>query len=116
MTTPIEHEPPAQLSAESLDQSRATVSLMEELEAVDWYSQRAEACTDPDLQAVLIHNKNEEVEHAMMLLEWLRRKSPVIDSQARKYLFSSDAIVGAQSPVGPNAGCLGIGSLKGTPT
>jgi hypothetical protein len=56
---------------------------MEELEAIDWYQQRAEACSDPELSAVLTHNKNEEVEHAMMTLEWLRRKQPVFAVSVR---------------------------------
>ena len=119
MATANEHDPLAQLSPETRDLSRATVSLMEELEAVDWYTQRAEACTDPELRAVLIHNKNEEVEHAVMLLEWLRRKSPVFDTNARKYLFTSAPIVdveNASEPAAqPTAGSLGIGSLKETP-
>ena len=71
---------------------RAIVSLMEELEAIDWYQQRADVCTDPELKAVLIHNKNEEVEHAMMGLEWIRRHSPVFDKNARTYLFTEGPI------------------------
>lgn len=114
MASPLEHEPLAQLSPETRDLSRATASLMEELEAIDWYTQRAEACTDPELRAVLVHNKDEEVEHAMMLLEWLRRNHPTFDSNARKYLFSSDAIVGAEHVAVSTPGSLGIGSLKET--
>jgi hypothetical protein len=52
---------------------RAIVSLMEELQAIDWYQQRADACADPPLKDVLLHNKNEEIEHATMLMEWIRR-------------------------------------------
>ena len=67
------HEPYESLSPRTRDLHRAIVSLVEELEAIDWYQQRAEACTDPELRAVLLHNKNEEIEHAFMNLEWLRR-------------------------------------------
>jgi len=82
------HEPRERLSAGTLDMHRAIVSLMEELEAVDWYQQRAEACSDPQLQKVLVHNKNEEIEHASMLLEWIRRRDSRFDEMLRKYLFT----------------------------
>jgi hypothetical protein len=62
------HEPVEQLSSKTRDMHRAIVSLMEELEAVDWYNQRADACADPDLKAILAHNRDEEKEHASMLL------------------------------------------------
>ena len=71
---------------------RALVSLREELEAVDWYQQRAEACSDTDLAAVLTHNKNEEIEHAMMTLEWIRRHSPVVDKNLEVYLNTTGPI------------------------
>jgi ferritin-like protein len=86
------HEPAELLSEETKNLHRAFVSLIEELEAVDWYQQRAEACSDPDLKAVLIHNKNEEIEHACMNLEWLRRRSPEIDERLRTYLFAEGPI------------------------
>jgi len=86
------HEPAELLSEETKNIHRAIVSLVEELEAVDWYQQRAEACSDPDLKAVLIHNKNEEIEHACMNLEWLRRRSPEIDERLRTYLFAEGPI------------------------
>lgn len=86
------HEPAELLSEETKNLHRAIVSLVEELEAVDWYQQRAEACSDPDLKAVLIHNKNEEIEHACMNLEWLRRRSPEIDERLRTYLFAEGPI------------------------
>src|SRR5262245_22250 len=70
------HEDPNVLSAETKDRHRAIVSIMEELEAVDWYDQRAAACSDPELAAILAHNRDEEKEHAMMTLEWLRRHDP----------------------------------------
>ena len=80
------------LSAEALNLHRAIVSLMEELEAVDWYNQRAEGCTDADLQKILEHNRDEEIEHAIMVLEWLRRNNPVFDKEMRKRLFKDDTI------------------------
>ncbi|MDZ7827619.1 MAG: ferritin [Gammaproteobacteria bacterium] len=81
------HEDRADLPEEVIDKHRAITSLMEEFEAVDWYDQRASATQDPELRAVLLHNRNEEMEHAAMVLEWLRRKYPVIDEQLRNYLF-----------------------------
>src|SRR5512139_2423551 len=86
------HEPVELLSADCKDLHRAIVSLMEELEAIDWYQQRAEACTDDELRHTLIHNKNEEVEHASMTLEWIRRRSPEFDANLRRYLFTSGPI------------------------
>jgi ferritin-like protein len=93
------HEPADLLSEETKNLHRAIVSLVEELEAVDWYQQRAEACTDPDLKAVLIHNKNEEIEHACMNLEWLRRRSPEIDERLRTYLFAEGPITEIEAKV-----------------
>jgi ferritin-like protein len=86
------HEPLELLSEQTRNVHRAIVSLMEELEAVDWYNQRAEACSDPDLAAVLRHNRDEEIEHAMMTLEWLRRNVPRFDQEARTYLFTEGPI------------------------
>ncbi|MEO6599558.1 MAG: ferritin-like domain-containing protein [Polyangiaceae bacterium] len=87
------HEPLELLSEDTKNTHRAIVSLMEELEAIDWYQQRAEACTDPELAGVLTHNKNEEVEHAMMTLEWLRRKQPVFADNIATYINSSGPIL-----------------------
>ena len=70
------HEPIDLISERTRNLHRGITSLIEELEAIDWYSQRAEACSDPDLRAVLLHNRDEEIEHAMMVLEWLRRYRP----------------------------------------
>ena len=92
MSSDTYHEPLELLSEDTKNTHRAIVSLMEELEAIDWYGQRAEACTDPELTAVLTHNKNEEVEHAMMTLEWLRRKSSVFNDNIATYLNSSGPI------------------------
>jgi ferritin-like protein len=71
---------------------RALVSLMEELEAVDWYQQRADTSGDEALKAVMLHNRNEEVEHAMMTLEWIRRRDPKFDEAARTFLFTAAPI------------------------
>jgi len=86
------HEPVEQLSAATRDMHRAIVSLMEELEAVDWYNQRADACSDPELKAILAHNRDEEKEHASMVLEWIRRRDPRFDKELRDYLFTDKKI------------------------
>jgi ferritin-like protein len=86
------HESIEDLSEETRDIHRALVSLQEELEAVDWYRQRAEACKDNELKDVLLHNMREEMEHASMLLEWLRRHSEYMDQQLKTYLFSEKSI------------------------
>ena len=82
------HEPAEALSAETRDMHRAIISLMEELEAVDWYNQRMDACKDPELRGILKHNRDEEKEHAAMVLEWIRRHDPMFDKQLRDYLFT----------------------------
>jgi ferritin-like protein len=112
------HEPLELLSEKTRNLHRAIVSLMEELEAIDWYGQRAEACPDANLKAVLVHNRDEEIEHAMMVLEWIRRHSDDFDTAMRKYLFTAQPITaiegGAVSgTAGASAATLGIGSLKG---
>lgn len=126
------HEDPNVLSDETKDMHRAIVSLMEELEAVDWYGQRAEACTDDELRAVLVHNKNEEIEHAMMNLEWIRRRSPKFAENVATYLGTQGPITAVEASTkdgggggedggakehapsgGASSGSLGIGSLKG---
>ncbi len=86
------HEPIAELSAETRDMHRAIVSLMEELEAVDWYNQRVDACQDAELKKILAHNRDEEKEHAAMVLEWIRRRDPVMDKQLRDSLFKTGEI------------------------
>src|SRR5262245_35777218 len=113
------------LSAETVDRHRAIVSIMEELEAVDWYDQRAEATSDPELRAILAHNRDEEKEHAAMTLEWLRRHDPALSEKLRTYLFTEGSIlereeaaaaaeVGADDTTGTPTGdgSLGIGSLR----
>jgi hypothetical protein len=86
------HEAAASLSKETLDMHRAIVSLIEELEAVDWYQQRADACGDRALQAILAHNRDEEKEHAAMLLEWIRRNDASFSKELKDYLFTEASI------------------------
>lgn len=120
------HESPDQLTSLTRDLHRALVSLQEELEAVDWYRQRAEAADDESLRQVLLHNMGEEIEHATMLLEWIRRNEPRFNENFRTYLFTSRPIVeiekadeeretGAPERPTPSANLTGftIGSLKG---
>jgi ferritin-like protein len=127
MSSESYHEPIELLSEDTRNLHRALVSLREELEAVDWYQQRAEACSDADLRAILTHNKNEEIEHAMMTLEWLRRHNAVIDGNLKTYLNTTGPIVGVEAAAVAGGGSapagatstdspspsLGIGSLKG---
>lgn len=88
------HESEDKLSAATQDMHRAIVSLMEELEAVDWYNQRCDACADPELRSILEHNRDEEKEHAAMLLEWIRRQDTKFSGQLKTYLFSEKPIAG----------------------
>jgi ferritin-like protein len=121
------HEAAELLSEPTKNLHRAIVSLREELEAVDWYQQRADACSDAELRAVLVHNKNEEIEHAMMTLEWLRRNDAVFAENISTYLHSSGPITEVEEKTQEGAeqgavkkakparadGSLGIGSLRG---
>lgn len=86
------HEPIDQLSAQTRDMHRAIISLMEELEAVDWYNQRIDASQDQALKEILAHNRDEEKEHAAMLIEWIRRKDPTFDKELKDYLFTDKPI------------------------
>jgi len=86
------HEPVSELSDDTRDMHRAITSLMEELEAVDSYNQRVDACKDKELAAILAHNRDEEKEHAAMLLEWIRRRDPAMDKELKDYLFSNTPI------------------------
>jgi ferritin-like protein len=114
------HENESALKPETKDRHRAIVSLMEELDAVDWYDQRVDTAGDQELRAILAHNRDEEREHAMMLLEWLRRNAPGFEEQMRTYLFSQGPITqveeaaagGAAADGGAGDGSLGIGSLR----
>lgn len=86
------HEPVSELSDETRDMHRAIISLMEELEAIDWYQQRVDACKDPELKAILAHNRDEEKEHAAMVMEWIRRHDKTLDKEMRDYLFTEKPI------------------------
>jgi ferritin-like protein len=109
------HEDAAALSAATVDRHRATASLMEELEAVDWYDQRIDATGDEELRAVLRHNRDEEKEHAAMTLEWLRRHDPELDRFLKQYLFTSEPITLREeaAPARARPTDLGIGELRG---
>jgi len=119
----------SELPADLVDRHRAIVSIMEELEAVDWYDQRAAATSDPTLAGVLAHNRDEEKEHAAMTLEWLRRRDAKLDEMLRTYLFTAGSILEVEAEAegrvddgsgggggggGAGSGSLGIGSLKVT--
>jgi ferritin-like protein len=113
------HEDAGALGPAIIDKHRAITSLMEEFEAVDWYDQRVAATADEELKAVLAHNRDEEKEHAAMVLEWLRRQDPVLDRNLRKYLFTDQpfqALIAAEKAKPPTpgapAGHLRIGSLR----
>jgi hypothetical protein len=118
------HEAEEHLTPATRDMHRAIVSLMEELEAIDWYQQRVDATGDPDLRAILGHNRDEEVEHAVMTLEWIRRHNPTFDAMLREYLFTEGSItaregagVGGKPGNGAGAGAssqrASVGSLRG---
>ncbi len=109
------HEDAVTLGGEAIDQHRAIVSIMEELEAVDWYNQRAKATVDDELRAILEHNRDEEKEHMAMVLEWLRRHDPKMDENLRKYLFNEKPpleVEEAAGEVGNGDAEDGSGSLK----
>jgi uncharacterized protein len=115
------HEDERKLTPQIIDRHRAIVSIMEELEAIDWYDQRVAAADDKELQELLAHNRDEEKEHAAMALEWLRRRDPKLDEHLRTYLFTSKPLLeieeeaegkGEGSEHADNDGCLGIGSLR----
>ena len=122
----VYHEPYADLSTEARDVHRALASFIEELEAIDWYNQRADVTQDDSLRAILLHNRDEEIEHAVMALEWLRRRIPKFDEELQTYLFTSAPITelegeekskedkGSAEPAPPavSNGSLGIGDLK----
>ena len=96
MSSDTLHVPRESLSRETLEMHYAITSLMEELEAIDWYRQRADDTKDPELKAVLLHNAREETEHAAMVLEWLRRNDATFDKELREYLFQKGSIVGRE--------------------
>ena len=86
------HEPFELLDEDTRNYHRAIKSIMEELEAVDWYNQRVATCTDAELKKLLAHNRDEEMEHACMALEWLRRNMPGWDHMLRTYLFQDESV------------------------
>jgi uncharacterized protein len=115
------HENESVLKPETIDRHRAVVSIMEELEAVDWYDQRIDAATDQELKELLAHNRDEEKEHAAMMLEWLRRHDAKLDEHLRTYLFTNKRLLQIEEEAegqggGDNSssgdGSLGIGSLR----
>jgi hypothetical protein len=85
-------EPTEELSNETRDMHRAIVSLMEELEAIDLYNQRADICMDAELKTIIEHNRDEEKEHAAMILEWIQRNDPMFSEKLKNYLFTEQAI------------------------
>ncbi len=114
------HEDPKELSSFAKDYHRMIQSTMEELEAVDWYNQRAECATDPEAKAIMEHNRDEEIEHACMGIEWLRKNSPVWNEMLREFLFKDGDVVGSEQAMTgggeegskPKSGTLNIGNNK----
>ncbi len=115
------HESLDVLKAETLDRHRAISSLMEELEAIDWYDQRVDATRDSELGAILAHNRDEEKEHAAMVLEWLRRHDTKLDEHLHNYLFIEQSVLEREHALESSAevparssddASLGIGSLR----
>jgi ferritin-like protein len=119
------HESADQLTPLTIERHRALVSLIEELEAIDWYAQRVDASTDAQLRAILEHNRDEEREHAAMTLEWLRRNDSKWDEVLRRYLFTeapiteveamAEAAAGNGAPHDRRLGDLGLGNLREEP-
>ncbi len=118
------HESEDKLRAETMDNHRALTSMQEELEAADWYDQRVDAATDQELKEILAHNRDEEKEHFVMLLEWYRRRDAKMSDELKNRLFAEGSIVaqeqagkaeggGESSAASGSSGSLGIGSLKG---
>jgi uncharacterized protein len=106
------HEPVEDLSKGTKDFSRALVSLKEEIEAIDWYQQRIDASGNEELKAILEHNRDEEIEHACMTLEWLRRNMAGWDGQLRKYIYKEGDIIKREEKQAEFESNLEIGTLK----
>jgi len=87
------HAPRERLSQQTLNLHFAIVSLMEELDAIDWYRQRADDAEDETLKELLLHNMREEMEHASMLLEWIRRHDSDFGGFLKTYLFTEGSIL-----------------------
>lgn len=94
------HEPAGELSAKTRDFSRALKTLIEEVEAVDWYQQRVDTSSNESLVKIMEHNRDEEIEHACMTLEWLRRNMPKWDEELKTYLFTEGDITGIEEKEG----------------
>jgi ferritin-like protein len=108
------HEADEALSQATKDMHRAIVSLMEELEAIDWYQQRIDAAGDGELQDILRHNRDEEKEHAAMVLEWIRRRDPAFDEVLRAFLFTERPITALEPGSPTGNGRRGGGGEGGT--
>lgn len=115
------HEPVEVLDAKTRDITRALNSLKEEVEAADWYNQRVASSSSQELKAIMAHNRDEEIEHAVMLIEWLRRNMDAWDGELKTYLFKTgliteledQAMSAEKSDASKASGAdLGIGSLK----
>ena len=104
MSSEVLHVPREKLSRKTLDLHYAITSLMEEFEAVDWYRQRADDIEDAELKAIVLHNAREELEHASMVLEWIRRQDPELDVQLREYLFKDGSIAGHEEQASEDHG------------
>ena len=107
------HESADLLSAGTRDMHRALVSLMEELEAIDWYQQRVDATGDNELKRILEHNRDEEKEHAAMLLEWIRRRDQAFDERLRLFLYREGPLTELEAPVRGPSGEPGAGTRSG---
>ena len=113
------HESEAHLTVPTIDMHRALASLQEELEAIDWYQQRIDATGDAELREILRHNRDEEQEHAAMVLEWIRRRDSGFAAKLRAYLFTEGSITGRESAVEGNGAAparrvvTSVGSLRG---
>ncbi|MFA5699043.1 MAG: ferritin-like domain-containing protein [Sphaerochaeta sp.] len=114
-------EPYDVLDEKTRDISRAITSLKEEIEAVNWYNQRVHTSNDPELAAIMAHNRDEEIEHACMTIEWLRRNMDKWDEELRTYLFTDGSIIdaeedatgkGGSAPAAKSSSSLSIGNLK----
>ena len=93
------HEPIEELSNETRDMHRAITSFMEEIEAVDWYNQRVDACKDPELKAILAHNQDEQKKHATIVLEWIQRRGKTLNKEFKDCLFTGKNRPLAQSAI-----------------
>lgn len=109
-------EPFDAIDEKTRDISRAITSLREELEAIDWYNQRVNTSKDPELKGIMAHNRDEEIEHAVMTLEWLRRNMDGWDHELKTYLFTEGSVLdveegGAEDALSQSS-TLSIGDLK----